>query len=124
MSLFDWLLVCHLVGDFLLQSDSMALNKMQQWLWLLRHIVVYMVLITVVLGVYALDHGVPAWLVVVSLLFIAGTHIVLDLRGFTLWWMRLVGVSPEHPWLAIVADQVLHIVTLAIVAQVLVLFGG
>lgn len=35
------LLVLHFVGDFLLQSDWMALNKSKQWRPLLLHTVVY-----------------------------------------------------------------------------------
>lgn len=124
MSLFDWLLISHLVGDFLIQTDSMARYKAQRWSWMLAHISVYMVLVTTVVVCYALIHHLPAWLVVVALLFLAGSHILLDRRVFTVRWMRLVGMSPEHPWLPIVVDQVFHILTLAIVAQILVLARG
>lgn len=35
------LLISHFVGDFLLQSDKMALNKYKDPYWLLAHILVY-----------------------------------------------------------------------------------
>ncbi|NIV40692.1 MAG: DUF3307 domain-containing protein, partial [Anaerolineae bacterium] len=41
MSLFDWLLVGHLVGDFLLQTDGMAKYKADSWTWMLRHVGLY-----------------------------------------------------------------------------------
>ena len=120
MSLFDWLLVAHLVGDFLLQTDGMAKYKATDWSWMLRHVGTYLIIMTAVLVAYALAHPVPLVLVVALLLFLAATHIVLDRRTFVLWWTGLVGASPEHPWLSIVVDQVFHLLTVAVVAQVLV----
>jgi hypothetical protein len=118
------LLVGHLVGDFLVQTDSMATHKGKSWSWMLRHVGFYMVVIGIVLIAYALVVPLPAWLIAAALLFICLTHVGLDRRGFTLWWMRLVKISPEHKWLPIVVDQVFHLLTLAIVAQVLDWFSG
>jgi hypothetical protein len=124
MSLFDWLLVGHLVGDFMLQTDRMAAYKARYYRWLLRHVTVYMIIITIILVAYALTHPVPVWLFAVAWLFLLSTHIILDRRHFTLWWMRLVGLSSEQMWLNIVVDQVFHIITLAIVAQSFVWVSG
>lgn len=124
MSLFDWLLVGHLVGDFLIQTEMMAEGKVQSWPWMAKHVGRYMVVMVVVIGAYALTHRVPFWLVAVVLLFIAGTHVILDRRNFTQGWMRLVGVSTDHPWMPIVVDQVFHVLVLAVVAQVLAWLAG
>jgi dolichyl-phosphate-mannose--protein O-mannosyl transferase len=124
MSLFDWLLVGHLVGDFLLQTDGMARYKEENWSWMLRHVGMYLVVMTVLLGVYVLGHPVSLWAVGAMLLFIGGTHIVLDRRTFTLWWMCRIGVSSDLNWLSIVTDQVFHILVLAAVAQVITSLGG
>jgi hypothetical protein len=124
MSLFDWLLVGHLVGDFLMQTEMMAKCKVLSWPWMAKHVGRYMAVMMVVIGAYALTHPVPFWLVVVVLLFIAGTHVVLDRRHFTQGWMRLVGVSTDHPWMPIVVDQVFHVLVLAVVAQVLAWAAG
>ena len=124
MSLFDWLLVGHLVGDFLLQTDGMARYKEKDWSWMLRHVGVYLVVMTVLLGAYVLSHPVSLWAAGAMLLFIGGTHIILDRRTFTLWWMRRIGVSSDLNWLSIVADQVCHILVLAVVAQVMTALGG
>ena len=120
MSFFDWLLVGHLVGDFLLQSDKMAQYKSTRWRWMAKHIGLYMAAITLVLVGYALTHPLPLGWILISWLFVLGTHIILDLRDFTARWMRFVGMRPDHPWLPIVVDQVFHVLTLDIVAQVLV----
>ena len=124
MSLFDWLLIGHLVGDFLIQTDNMAKNKRQRWPSLLSHVNLYMVVITPVVVIYALTHSLPSWLVLAVLLFLFGTHVILDRRDFTVRWMRFVGMSPDSLWLSIVVDQVFHLLTLVIVAQVLVLVSG
>lgn len=120
MSFFDWLFIGHLVGDFLLQSDRMARNKGTRWRWMATHVGLYMAAITPVLVGYALTHPLPLGWVVGSWLFVLGTHIVLDLRDFTARWMRFVGMATDHAWLPIVVDQVFHVLTLAVVAQVLV----
>jgi hypothetical protein len=102
----------------------MAQRKGQSWFWMFRHIAVYAVAITAVVIVYSLNHRLPAWLAGGALLFILGSHTILDRRRFTFRWMHLVGVSPDHPWLSIVVDQVFHLLTLAITAHILVLASG
>lgn len=124
MSLFDWLLVGHLVGDFLLQSDNMAQNKGRRWRWMLTHVGLYMAVMTVILVACGLARPLPLGWVVAAWLFLLITHVILDQRGFTARWMRLVGMTPDHTWLPIVIDQVFHILTLAIAAQVLTLIQG
>jgi hypothetical protein len=124
MSLFDWLLVGHLVGDFLLQTDGMAKYKAQSWTWMLRHVGLYLAVMALVLGAYALSTPVPLWGLGLALLFIAVTHIILDRRGFTLGWMRLIGITSDLGWLIIVADQVFHVLALVIVVQIVAWAGG
>jgi hypothetical protein len=124
MSLFDWLLVGHLVGDFLLQTDGMAKYKADSWSWMLRHVGLYLAVMVVVLGAYALSNPVPFWALGVALLFIGVTHIVLDRRGFTLRWMRLIGITQDLGWLTIVADQVFHLLVLVVVVQIVTWASG
>ena len=45
MSLFDSLLVAHLVGDWLLQTEWQALNKTKNWRAMWAHVAVYHILI-------------------------------------------------------------------------------
>lgn len=124
MSLFDWLLVGHLVGDFLLQTDGMAEHKAQDWSWMLKHVGLYLVVMALVLGVYSLSHPVPIWALALALLFIGATHVALDRRRIALDWMRLVGIRQDPGWLAIVVDQVLHLLVLVVVVQGIALVIG
>ena len=124
MSLFDWLLVGHLVGDFLLQTDGMAKYKAQSWTWMLRHVGLYLAVMVIVLGVYSLSTPVPLWVLGLALLFIGSTHIILDRRGFTLGWMRLIGITSDLDWLTIVADQVFHLLVLVVVVQIVTWGSG
>jgi len=124
MSVFDWLLVGHLVGDFLLQTNEMARRKSQSLPWLLRHLAAYMAVTTLVLGALAWTHSVTLWAAGIAWLLIGVTHAILDQRDFTRWWMRVIGISPDVTWLNIVVDQVFHIVILAAAAQILVVAGG
>jgi hypothetical protein len=59
--------------------------------------------------------------VVVALLLVVATHLGLDRRGFTAWWMRTIGITQDQPWLAIVSDQVFHILVLVIATQIMLL---
>jgi hypothetical protein len=124
VNLFDWLVVAHLVGDFLLQTDDMANLKTEDWGWMARHVAVYMMPLSVVLLIYSIIFHLPAWSAIIALLFLAATHALLDRRRFTISWMRFARTAPDQGWLPIVADQVFHVVTLAVVAQFLVLARG
>lgn len=99
----------------------MARHKAQNWPWMLKHVTIYTAIVAVVLVIYALIHRLPAWAVVAAILSIFGTHLALDRRHFTLWWMRQMGMAPDHPWLSVAVDQVFHVLTLAVVAQLLLL---
>ncbi len=124
MSLFDWLLVGHLVGDFLLQTDGMAEYKTQDWNWMLKHTGLYLMVMAVVLGAYSLSHPVPLWALALALLFIGATHVALDRQRLALGWMRLVGIRSDPGWLAVVVDQVLHLLVLVVVVQGIALVIG
>lgn len=109
MSMFDFLLLGHLVGDFLLQTSWMARNKATQWLPLLVHVSVY----TSVIALFGLFAGglSPA---AIALIFIS--HVILDRRSFVQFWVERVQMTTgsESRWLTIVADQIFHLLFLAL----------
>jgi hypothetical protein len=113
-------LVCHAVGDYLLQSDWMAREKVKRWWPALVHASVYS------LPFLALGPSWWAWALIVA------THATIDrlrlaryvvyaknflsARGDWLPWAKCAGTgySDERPpwltvWLLIIADNVLHV---------------
>ncbi|WP_422121887.1 DUF3307 domain-containing protein [Planococcus sp. X10-3] len=109
MSQFDYLLIGHLIGDFLLQTSWMAKNKAAKWLPLLAHVTVY----TLVVGVFGWMSGGLS-LAAIALIFFS--HILLDRKTFVALWVRNIQTAkgPEQAWLRVMADQIFHIIILAI----------
>lgn len=109
MSMFDYLLLGHLVGDFLLQTSWMAKHKATQWLPLLAHVSVYTAVIAL-FGLFAGGLSLPA----IALVFFS--HIALDRRRFIRFWVKRIQMTTgsESRWLTIVADQIFHLLFLAL----------
>lgn len=109
MNQFDVLLIGHLIGDFLLQTGWMAKYKATKWLPLLTHVSVYTAVIAV-LGTFS------GGLSLTALAIVFFGHILLDRKTFVMFWVQRVQTAkgPEKVWLSIVADQIFHIILLAI----------
>lgn len=114
MNLFAYLLLGHLVGDYLLQTSWMAMNKANKWVPLLTHCFVYT--LSVCLAIFIAGLSLP--IAVVLIIFIS--HVFLDKRVFVVWWAKhIMGVKqPEGNWLIIMADQVFHLLILGFIAHV------
>jgi hypothetical protein len=101
---FERGLVAHLVADWVLQNDWMALNKRS-----LRHPAAW---------VHAAIQGLClslalGWLAGLVLGFV---HLLIDTRVPMDWWIRFFkksGKAPEATSIAIWLDQTLHIVCIA-----------
>ena len=119
MSLFDKLLIAHLVGDWLLQTEWQALNKGQNYRALFSHVGIYSVII---LGVLVADFGFQNIFVYVVVGMLALSHAFLDRRWPVIRYMkalRLIVERKPEPWLLMAIDQVLHIVLLAFAVIIL-----
>lgn len=114
-------LVCHGIGDYVLQSDWMANNKTQKSLAALAHVLTYS------LPFLALT---TSWK---ALLFIAGTHFIIDrwrLARYVVWAKNFLAPKADWPtsfkscsatgypadrppwlavWLLIIADNLMHV---------------
>lgn len=110
MTPFSFLLVAHLIGDYLFQTKWMAMYKATKWLPLLVHSLVYTVVVAVVAFV-----GFGG-LSVAAVAFVFVTHVALDRRTFVAWWVRTVmgSTGKESGWLSIVVDQIFHIIVLVV----------
>ncbi len=119
--LLVWALIAHVVADWLLQTDWMAVNKVN-----LRHPAGY-----VHAGVYTL-FMLPLFPWSLALL-IGVTHLFIDTRGPVHWWMRTVkrmpptdssgrpgtrrpGAYANTGFLESAVDQAFHVVVLAAAA--------
>lgn len=109
MNQFDWLLIGHFIGDFLLQTSWMAKYKATKWLPLLTHVTVYTI---VVASAGWISGGLSLW--GIALIFFG--HILLDRKTFVAFWVRRVQTAkgPEQAWLSIMADQIFHVILLAV----------
>lgn len=123
------LLVGHYIGDFMLQSDWMALNKSKDWTALVAHVAVYICTLTAVLAAVDLVRnihgaiGAPDLYVVAFLLANAWAHLFQDAITSRInaknWFFRLepgiweqaAFTVPRHersivnPWIQDVGDR-------------------
>ena len=102
---FERGLVAHLVADWILQNDWMALNKTK-----LRHPAAW-----VHAGIQGLCLGLA--LDPLAGLVLGFVHLLIDTRVPLDWWIRVFKKSAQSPQagtIAIWLDQTLHIVCIAI----------
>jgi len=104
--------VLHLVGDYLLQNDWMAQEKVKNWFPCFVHCFLY----AMPFGVVLLWGSPFIWLVF-------GSHYLIDRYRLAQYWIRLVnwkwdgdnfGYSEEKPkwmsvWLMIIVDNTFHV---------------
>lgn len=104
----------HLVGDYLLQNDWMALHKKQSDFRCAVHCALWTLAVCVFAGWTA-----P---VIWALLFAA--HYGQDRTNVVAWWMDTMGqrqfrTGPCAPWSSIVVDNVWHLVAITLVWRLL-----
>jgi hypothetical protein len=105
MTPFEKALVAHLVADWVLQNDWMALNKVR-----LRHPASW---------THAAIHGVCLGLALgwAAGLVLGFIHLLIDTRIPVAWWMRTFKKcerAPEAGTIAVWLDQTLHITCIAL----------
>ncbi|MBW7883240.1 MAG: DUF3307 domain-containing protein [Caldilineaceae bacterium] len=117
MILFNWLLVGHFVGDWMLQNDWMARNKHGRWWSLpcLVHCFVYTVIMLGALlftGPYTYSQMLNFGLVIYI------SHWLIDGFDLARTWGRLINQT-DRIFVRIVVDQTMHILILVYVAEYL-----
>jgi hypothetical protein len=104
--MLSWLLVGHMAGDYLFQTSWMATQKTKYRPALAIHAAVYACSVWIA--------SLPAGgLSPFPVLFLFVTHAIVDERTLTLWWCKHITKS-KHMWLAIMTDQTIHVVILAL----------
>lgn len=111
------LLVAHLTGDFLLQTDWQALNKVRGFgdsvarRALAQHMFTYAVAFVPVL-VWIADRT-EAWRAIVVAVAVVVPHVVIDDGHLVRLWLRRVkGVQAPNLGLTIAVDQTFHVLCL------------
>lgn len=114
MTLFEWLLIGHLVGDWVFQNDWMARNKQNGLLnpAILIHCAIYT---AVILLVYFLPTAPPQSLRSVLRIggFVFFSHWLIDATGLAKRWMGFFGQT-DVLFMRIAVDQILHVIALAL----------
>ena len=117
MTLFEYLILAHLLGDWILQTEWQALNKRTSWLALGTHVVVYHALILAVI-LWQDSPDRPIIYAVVGVL--ALTHALLD--RFTvvplMRALRIVVKREPDRVLVLAVDQAIHVLLLGAAAYV------
>lgn len=108
--LLAWGAVAHLIADWLLQNEWMAVNKVS-----LRHPAAWVHAGIHFLGLLLIFPA--AWAILVALI-----HLLIDTRRPLVWWRRVFRqtTEPNNPvsiHVAIWGDQVLHLAVIAAVAK-------
>lgn len=102
---FERAFIAHLIADWLFQNDWMAKNKSKIFhpaTWV--HALIHAILLGIALG----------WL---GGIVLALVHILIDTRAPLNWWRAVFRQTSDGPYgvlTAVWADQVLHLVTIAI----------
>lgn len=100
-------IVGHLVGDYILQNDWMALNKKARTFPCLVHCLIWAACVCLFGGTFSpLAFGL-----------LLATHFIQDRTSIVRQWMSLIGQDKFAtgicaPWSIIVVDNVWHIVTI------------
>ncbi|RLT45190.1 MAG: DUF3307 domain-containing protein [Chloroflexi bacterium] len=117
MTLFEWLLVGHLIGDWVFQNDWMARHK-QDGLFnraILIHCAIYT---AVLLLIYFLPAAQPQSLRVFLrvAIFVYLSHWLIDATGLARRWMRFFKQT-DALFMRIAVDQILHVIALALLVE-------
>lgn len=103
-------IVGHLVGDYLLQNDWMALHKKSSSVRCAIHCAIWATSVCAFAGWFGAT-SIAVWLVLFA------THFAQDRTNVVVRWMDWVGQKQFRtgicaPWSSIVVDNVWHIVTI------------
>lgn len=106
-------IVGHLMGDYLLQNDWMAVGKKKSTGICAIHCLIWTI------SVVCMSQWMVWWVPII----LFATHFAQDRTGLVRWYMDHNGQSSFAtdlaPWSIIVVDNVLHLVVIAIIAMAL-----
>ena len=119
MDTFNWLVIGHLVGDWLLQNDWMAQCKKRGFFTtaVLVHYTIYTLAVVAFLWLSPQDTvGLGIYLIVGGIIFF--THWIIDSTRIVEYWIQTFKQS-NISIMRIMVDQTFHILVLALIAYVI-----
>ena len=116
MDIFAWLLVGHLVGDWLFQNDWMATGKKQKFFsWAgVSHFVIYTMTVVFTIYLFGVGRYNPAFYLILGLLVFI-SHWIIDGTRIVDIWIQLYRQT-DSVMMRVMVDQTLHILVLAVLA--------
>lgn len=122
MTPFAWLVLAHLVGDFMLQNDWMARNKGgHPWgAACICHCLLYCGVLTLTFGVLVFEPAQPVRLAAVAVFagIIFASHWLIDGWRLAAHWGNVFGQTHE-PFVRTVVDQTMHLLVLGVAVSLL-----
>jgi hypothetical protein len=115
VQIFIYLLISHLIGDWIIQTYWMANEKSRHFAPLLAHVASYHIFTFGALYLAGVDFTKAFW----ATLFLAVTHAFLDNRRFEFWWLHRIKKVAEKDvpvWLLLGVDQSFHLILLFLVS--------
>jgi len=116
MNTFTWLVIGHLVGDWLLQNDWMAKGKKRD-LFDPAGMVHYAIYTATVIGALRLsgarDENLAFYVLFCAITFVS--HWLIDATNIVGRWMRFYRQS-ELEMVRVMVDQTMHLLVLALLA--------
>lgn len=116
MNTFTWLLIGHLVGDWLLQNDWMAKGKKRGFFTLAgwTHFTIYTLAVTMAFWVSDMtNYSLTFYLLFSCLIFTS--HWLIDTTNLVEGWIRFYRQS-NLTMMRIMVDQTFHLLVLAILS--------
>lgn len=119
MTPFEWLLVSHLIGDWVFQNDWMARHKQNGLLnrAILIHCAVYTAVLWLVYFLLVADSPRLSTSFLFAFL-VYFSHWLIDATGLASRWMRFFRQT-DVLFMRIAVDQILHVVALALLVELM-----
>lgn len=117
MNIFTWLLLGHLIGDWMFQNDWMARGKQRHLFTkeIFVHCLVYTAALALTLWLATHDHTTtPPYLTILTTIFLS--HWLIDAGNLASLWMRWLRQS-ELLFVRIMVDQTMHVLILVVLVE-------
>ncbi|MGM0922932.1 MAG: DUF3307 domain-containing protein [Bacillota bacterium] len=119
------LILAHLIADFFLQSDEMVREKLKNLKKHMLHHIIVLLPVTLVFWALSFDFAKPLEYVVLPILFLLGTHFLIDFLKIKLL-DKTAGQQNMKKLFYFIADQIIHLAMIIIACHLFfkVTFSG